>query len=189
MYYDERSRLIVREEVQNERTNTIVKKTHWWRNEWDGTDTVVFIHRDPRDVVISQIYYRSQQPTDKVMRGTISQICERYEGYVREWLADTNAVPVRYEWLHQRPVRELQKVCLKIFGAERSERELKELVDRHAFKKWSAKFPHSMRKGVIGDWTSHYNRAHGKLIDNCLGKFMMDMGYISSRDWWKALPE
>ena len=48
---------------------------------------------------------------------------------------------------------------------------------------------HFFRKGIMGDWKNHFNRAHGEFMDDLLGEFMLEQEYIEDREWWKNLPE
>jgi hypothetical protein len=176
------------------RGGCLIKKTHWQHKEWDGTDLVVFVQRDPRDVAISQLFYRSHEPTDKMISSTIlglRELNERaigIEKFVRQWLADARVCHTSYELLHKQPKIELQKFSRYINNTNQPEDRIDQIIARQSFKQWANKYPHSMRKGVVGDWRNFYKQEHAKLIDDVLGDFMMDMGYITDRNWWKDIP-
>jgi hypothetical protein len=178
---------------QTGRGGHVVKKTHWRHEQWDGKELAVFIHRDPRDVMISQMFFRKIQPSDQVVTNIINGLREQnervigIEKFVNQWLADERVVHTRYEWLHSQPIDELQKFSQYILGKQQGERRLRNILGRQAFSKWKPVFPGSMKKGVVGEWKNHYKRHHGKLIDSFLGEFMLELGYIEDRDWWKNL--
>jgi hypothetical protein len=163
--------------------NYLVIKTHWQHHEWGGKDKLVFIQRDPRDVVMSLLFYRAQLPTNEVISETIKQICGNYENYIRPWLACDRAAKTKYELLHTQPIAELQKFSIAIIGRPQKEEKITAILNRQAFKKWKGQFPHSMRKGIIGDWKTYFKQQHKEQIADCLNQLMLDTGYIDDINW------
>lgn len=183
----------------------IVRKTHMTYPEFDerlggrgyhGPCKVVFIQRDPRDVICSQIHYRSQQHTDEIIMATIEEklddadVRSSYEDWIREWLeADCVDYRTRYEWLHADPVGELHRMHCAITGNTLAEGIIRNIVLRQSFDRLKPAYPHSMWRGKVGTWKRYFKRRHAKRMDEILGAFMLDQGYIPDRDWWKAVPE
>ena len=44
------------------------------------------------------------------------------------------------------------------------------------------------RKGVVGDWKSHFTRADGELFDSIAGKQLVSLGYEKDSSWVQGLP-
>jgi hypothetical protein len=171
---------------------------------------VIFLQRDPRDVTISQMYYRRLKPTDDNITLTIwsnrrpapdrapeeFKDMNIYEAWVRSYTRhpDRYDLEVRYERLKEREVEELQRILIAIRGKPLHPNIARAKWARHSFanvKRWgpSAHTQHSMRKGISGDWRNHFKRHHGKLFAEGFNDLMLELGYIDDPDWWKALPE
>jgi len=182
----------------------VVRKTHWLCDQWSGDGQIVLVQRDPRDVATSALFYRNLEPTTKNMRGVVKWMCSdirdqpdkymmfheagHYEKFHRCWFLNDRVIKTKYESWQSQPIVELRRVGIALTGEARPDWQLQEIVQRQAFERWSHKFGHSMRRGVSGDWKNYFNKETGQMINDCLGEFMMDMGYIDSTDWWKDLP-
>lgn len=180
----------------------IIRKTHWRPDQWeeggDG-DKVVFIQRDPRDVPVSAMYYRSLLPTDEYLMNVIKTLCTmqtalgkyaifygcNYETFVRTWLTYP-IVHTRYEDLHALGGLELCRIVAEL-GIEVSIKDCEAAFDRQRFDRHKMNYPHSMRKGIVGDWRNHYRREHGEMLTSCLGELMIEQGYIDDLNWWREL--
>jgi hypothetical protein len=44
------------------------------------------------------------------------------------------------------------------------------------------------RKGIVGDWKTHFTRTDGELFDSICGQALIDLGYESDRSWIDELP-
>lgn len=45
------------------------------------------------------------------------------------------------------------------------------------------------RKGIVGDWKSHFTIADGRLFDSICGQQLVSLGYEANRDWLTSLPQ
>jgi hypothetical protein len=45
------------------------------------------------------------------------------------------------------------------------------------------------RKGVVGDWKSHFTKKDGTLFDSICGQQLVQLGFESDRSWVDGLPE
>jgi len=191
------------------RDDIVIRKIHWSKEEFDsgehyngtqGNDVrVIFIQRDPRDVAVSAMYYRRVQPnlisvikTIEVGRGIMPPEEFRiyhnagwYEHFVKEWLGNAN-FHLRYEDLH-RNIDVLRNAIMALTDDGISYDEINAALDRQSFSKHVANYKHAMRKGIVGDWKNHFTKESGELMDDLLGEFMLDHGYIHSRGWWRNL--
>jgi hypothetical protein len=192
----------------------VIRKTHFKRPQWKLKKPIVFIQRDPRDIAVSAWHYRrlENEPTGLIsvlggmtgegtkgwsmdgkhepgwaVTGEPKQIL--YLIWVEPWLKDPGVVKTRYEDLHEHPILELTRIVRELTGKTLTIQEAKAAHAHVLFGKWLKHFPHSMRKGVAGDWKNHFKRLHGKYVNDYFGDFMIKQGYIDDKDWWSKLPE
>lgn len=165
-----------------------IVKTHWQNYEYSLDDhRLVLTQRDPRDIAISAMYYRKQEPTDKNLMGALEVLIATYEPFLRGWLdSGKYDVLTRYEELTD-PF-ELSRIVFVLTGTTLSLKRVEESMGRQAFSALASRFPHSMRKGIVGDWKNHFKKEHGEYITEHLGQLMLEQGYIKDLDWWKELP-
>jgi len=185
----------------------VVRKTHLRSEEWDGNGKMVFIQRDPRDVAVAAMFYWSHvvSPSNAGLTRVINSMTRKdwqvhphfiviyhnagaYKDFVRGWMQDDRAIKTRYELLHTRWKEELRRIVKEITGVRCSGNHIERSYKRQRFDRWASKYPHSMRKGVVGDWKNYFRRNHGKLMAEHLNGLMLEQNYITSPDWWKELP-
>lgn len=183
----------------------LIRKTHMTWTEYEdelagegyyGPCKRIFIQRDPRDVICSQIHYRQHKFTDKTIMSTIEEkrtgvgARSKYEDWIRGWLGPGRAdFLTRFEWLHQDTVGELEKIHAAITGRTIARGIVENIVKRQSFARLKPLYPHSMWRGEVGTWRRYFKQHHARLMDEILGDFMLDQGYIPDRDWWKEVSE
>ena len=183
--------------------NYVVRKTHWYACEYSGEgyhgkpSKIIWIQRDPRDMTVSMMFYRSVQPDlirvmDSFARDRPHKVvgAHGYRSFMESWLkAKTYDYLTHYELLHSQPLVELRNISKAIFGKPLDDEYLDGVYYRQRFDRWAWRYEHSMRKGVAGDWKKHFKQEHGKYITEAIGDLMMSQGYIDDLDWWKELPK
>lgn len=106
------------------------------------------------------------------------------------------AILVRYEDLVQETGAEFRRV-LAFLGLEAPGRLVDAIVRRNAFARLTVgrriwrrprrpgeEDPRShFRKGVVGDWRSHFGPEHIQRCKTILGQVLVDLGYETSHDW------
>ena len=106
------------------------------------------------------------------------------------------AILVRYEDLVQETHTELRRV-LKFLGLEAPDRLVEAIVRRNAFARltvgrrfWQRprrpgeEDPRShFRKGIVGDWRSHFEAMHVQRCKAILGEVLVELGYETNQDW------
>ena len=193
----------------------LVRKAHVTGWEADNAviherGTVIWLHRDPRDVTISQMYFRRKKPIEEnVTRVIWSNMRPPPEIAPAEykdmpimsaWIysywdhPERYDIEARYEWLHERGVEELQRLVEAITGERMNPKVAERKWKRHQFqsvKNWGPKMhtEGSMRKGVVGDWRNHFKRHHGELFAKGFNDLLLEVEYEDDLDWWKELPE
>jgi len=165
---------------------------------------IIFLQRDPRDVAVSQWYFRGRKGSfEDNARVMFSPVPITYEQWVgswvdahNKWLLSPNGrhiVTTRYEDLHSKSIDELCKVYHYITGLYCNPHYLTDVWQRHSFDtmreylKRPDGYDRITRKGQVGDWRNHFTKEFAQEFDKHLGKFMLDQGYIESRDWWKEI--
>lgn len=169
---------------------------------------VVFIVRDPRDIVVSAAHYY-RQPVDEIIlwmaegRGSLRALGP-YADYLEKWLYFLKACGgalVKYEELADDPVWPLYFLCktLAIFpvhdylqvAARQSFAARQAVVEQRgdAMPMGKEFNQHFLRKGVAGDWRNVLNRAQGARMQELFGGTMSFLGYVDEINWWEALPQ
>lgn len=181
----------------------VVRKTHFYAHQYSGIGyskkpaKMVWIQRDPRDMAVSVMFYRRVQPD---MMSVLKSVFQNqhipgvpvigYRWFMEGWLDSISCtVATRYEALQENGPRELRRIYKAVTGKRLSKEESEEVIHRQRFDRWKSRYPHSMRKGVSGDWHDWFNRKYGAYLTGCVGDIMLSQGYIDDMDWWKELPE
>ena len=68
-------------------------------------------------------------------------------------------------------------------GEEVSDEKLNRVIERQRFDAWKSKYPHSMRKGIIGDWRNYFTSPEAELMESLYGKEIRLLGYESDDSW------
>ena len=165
-----------------------------------------FIYRDPRDLLISQVFFATDMHEEhgmhayynslpdfgerlKVAITGIDQdnlkmvsVKQRYEG-VFEWLEQKNAMCIRFEDLiNNRDVTlnamldEVEKTGYKIPTPR--EKALSILVEAIQPKK-----SHTFRSGKTGGWKEHFTEEHKKIFKDVAGDLLVRLNYENNNDW------
>jgi hypothetical protein len=165
-----------------------------------------FIYRDPRDMLVSQVffasdlyeehgmhaYYRSLPDFGARLNVAIAgidqdearmvSVRQRYEG-VLNWLEQANVLCVRYEDLVNQRVFTLGTMLDQVertgyrIPMERS-RALTALVG--AIQPGRS---HTFRSGRTGDWKEHFSDSHKRLFKEVAGDLLVRLGYEQNNDW------
>lgn len=184
------------------RSGYIIIKTHWQVDEWNNSGKVVFIERDPRDVAVSAMFYRDTD-LDTAIEGLVSTVPYNdtlhiyhrpgeYEQFVRGWQNRTdsrNVLGIKYRHLHRMPEWNLQRIILLLTKNLLPLKDIKSAYNRQLFTHHAPMYTHSMRKGIVGDWSNYFRRSHGRTLTNHLGQLMIEGKYITDLQWWESLPE
>ena len=165
-----------------------------------------FIYRDPRDMLISQVffatdmyeehgmhaYYKSLPDFGARLRVAITgierdglrmvSVKKRYEG-VFQWLEQKNVLCIRFEDLINKRdatlnamLAEVEKTGYRIPTPR--EKALSVLVEAIQPKK-----SHTFRSGKTGGWRDHFTDDHKKLFKDVAGDLLVRLGYETSNDW------
>lgn len=165
-----------------------------------------FIYRDPRDMLISQVffatdmheehgmhaYYKSLPDFGARLKVAITgigrdglkmvSVKQRYEG-VFAWLEQKNVMCIRFEDLINNRdaillamLDEVEKMGCQIPTPR--DKALSILVDAIQPRK-----SHTFRSGKTGGWKEHFNEEHKKLFKDVAGDLLVRLGYEENNDW------
>ncbi|WKZ36443.1 MAG: sulfotransferase domain-containing protein [Anaerolineales bacterium] len=165
-----------------------------------------FIYRDPRDMLISQVffatdmheehgmhaYYKSLPDFGARLKVAITgigrdglkmvSVKQRYEG-VFAWLEQKNVMCIRFEDLINNRdaillamLDEVEKTGCQIPTPR--DKALSILVDAIQPRK-----SHTFRSGKTGGWKEHFNEEHKKLFKDVAGDLLVRLGYEENNDW------
>jgi len=151
---------------------------------------VVMSQRDPRDIVVSAMFYRKTTDLEAAIDVMIQS---QYVEWVGSWVAPLEAlkcklVKTSYENLHARPVGQLRNIVFEVSGETLSNERIKEAIERQSFENMVIQLKgdrHFMRKGIVGDWRNHFTRGLARKFNDHFGQFMLEQGYVDSLEWWK----
>ena len=165
-----------------------------------------FIYRDPRDLLISQVFFATDMYEEHEMHGYynslpdfgerlkiaitgidrdglyMASVKQRYEG-VFKWLEQKNMLCIRFEDLINNRdatldamLDEVEKTGHKIPTPR--ERALSILVQAIQPNK-----SHTFRSGKTGAWKEHFKEEHKKLFKDVAEDLLVKLGYEKNNDW------
>ncbi|MDK1082293.1 MAG: sulfotransferase domain-containing protein, partial [Anaerolineae bacterium] len=165
-----------------------------------------FVYRDPRDLLVSQVYYATEMHENhgmhkfykslpdfgerlKIAITGIDQeglkmvsVKQRYAS-VFEWLKQPYVMCIRFEDLiNNRYVTlnvmldEIEKTSYEI--PTQREKALSILVDAIQPKK-----SHTFRSGITGSWSEHFTDEHKGLFIDIAGDLLVRLGYEKNNNW------
>jgi hypothetical protein len=153
---------------------------------------VILTQRDPRDVVVSAMFYRKTTDLDAAIDQMIKS---NYVGWLESWKPPRGEPPLQvsvmhtsYEHLQFDPIPSLRGIIEELTGVWQRDDRINEALDRQSFPNMTRQLHndrHFMRKGVVGDWRNHFNREQAKYFNEHFGAFMMRQGYVDDLEWWK----
>jgi hypothetical protein len=166
-----------------------------------------FIHRDPRDVLVSHVFYATDMHTGHGMHkhytqqlstmeqrinaaiqgvdtpdAQLSPIRAKYEHYLG-WLEQPQVLPLRFEdlILDRRPAigRILDHLAARGFEPQPPREEAIDTLAGAIAPKASGTF----RKGQPGEWREHFTPENIQLFKVATGDLLLRLGYETTASW------
>ena len=165
-----------------------------------------FIYRDPRDMLVSQVFFATNMHEDHGMHAFYNSlpdfgerlkvaitgidrdglkmvsVKQRYEG-VFQWLEQPGVMCIRFEDLIEKRdatlsvmLDEVEKTSYKIPTPR--EKALEILVEAIQPKK-----SHTFRSGKTGGWREHFTDEHKILFKDVAGDLLFRLGYEENNNW------
>jgi len=182
-------------------------KTHSYPIGFDdqGPVRLVSVYRDPRDVIASSIFYLAHLDADRGGWGNdFAALSEtnRVKHFIRNgefaisrleaWYKTPGIFQVSYEDLKLDPEGELRRVQEHL-DLPVDPKSITKIIERHSFKRRAGRAAGNadagafLRKGVTGDWLSHFDEEAVTLFKTHDGgrwnQLLLEMGYEQNPDW------
>ena len=171
---------------------------------------IVFIIRDPRDVVVSHAFYVTRldrhylhKRYNNVFHSKEERIMASIAGFAADgwgpgldpinsqledyagWLVDEHTHACRFEDLigpngGGDPL--VQRMAIDKFAKYVDRPISEEEINRISNCIWTPK-SNTFRKGVIGDWKNHFNDEHKIMFKKIAGQHLISMGYETDFNW------
>lgn len=162
-----------------------------------------FVYRDPRDRIISHIFYASDIHEGHAMRdyyrqiesmeqkindtirgvpGLIENVTAAYESYLG-WFDVPSVLKIRFEDLVNDKRQTIDKLLdhltrheveLAVERNEAIERLVEEMAPKHS---------PTFRAGKSGGWRKHFTEANKEIFKEVAGDLLIQLGYESSYEW------
>lgn len=173
-----------------------------------------WVCRDPRDIFTSQFF--SITYSHKIINESHGRTREKLQGMpeaealdfffrevypigdaghpyytaMRSWLKcrDKRVLLLTYEEIFSEKQLEVARKLLRHYRLRFTNRELKELLEKHSFtnyqgrEKKSGKEAH-YRKGQSGDWRNYFTDEHKEMMKNAAGDVLKKLGYEKDDNW------
>lgn len=165
-----------------------------------------FIYRDPRDMLVSQVffatdmheehgmhaYYKSLPDFGARLKVAITgidrdglymvSVKQRYEG-VFEWLAQKHVLCVRFEDLINERDSTLNKMLDEVEKTGYKIPAPRAKAISILAKAIQPGRSHTFRSGKTGGWREHFTEEHKKLFKDVAGNLLAELGYEKNNDW------
>jgi hypothetical protein len=114
--------------------------------------------------------------------------------FVRRWHGRKDAIHVRYEDLRRDTVGELRRIVFGLTGERLSPPTAGTIAEEFSFERQAGRQPGEenkrsfLRKGVVGDWHSHFSPEARETFDRYAGDELILLGYEHDRAWVRGAP-
>jgi len=183
-----------------------------WQRLAGKSDRLVFVKRDPRDIIFSWIYSLTYSHPDRTQhkarraslreaspKERLNMACQAAANFARgmveyEESKDPKIYVTSYEALMKDSLGEFNRI-IEFAGWPVQKQTLAHSVKINSFEAQSGRRPGEQnifshfRKGVPGDWKNHLSRAAAKEFEALIPGILRRLGYAASDDWWRELAE
>jgi hypothetical protein len=164
-----------------------------------------FIFRDPRDVVVSHVfyvtemearhvhhaYYQSLPNFDARLKASIlgrpdtdiefPNIADRFAPYL-DWLDQPNVLTIHFEDLINDRVQALTRIMDHFLARVPLQSPRQLILDSLESAINPTKSP-TFRSGKTGEWKKHFTNEHKKIFKDVAGDLLVKLGYEKDHDW------
>ncbi|WP_259129482.1 sulfotransferase domain-containing protein [Salinibacter ruber] len=162
------------------------------------------MYRDLRDVAVSHYFYVRRTPwhpeyseykelsVTEGLRHFGETLLPEFGHWISTWNANRNSklsLALRYEDLLDDTKAHFRRVASH-FGLDDAKESVREIVDAHRFENVTGGRSRGeqdaesfARKGVAGDWRSHFTDDLRRLYKKEIGDLLIDLGYEEGTNW------
>ncbi len=164
-----------------------------------------FIFRDPRDVVVSHVfyvtdmearhvhhdYYQSLPDFDSRLKVSIlgrpdagiefPNIADRFEPYL-DWLDRKEVLTIHFEDLIHARAATLTNIMDHLLSRVPLQTSRQLILDALETSINPKKSP-TFRSGKTGEWKKHFTKEHKKIFKEVAGNLLIKLGYEKNNDW------
>ena len=164
-----------------------------------------FIFRDPRDVVVSHVFYVTEMETRHVHHAyyqslpdfnarlkvsilgrpdsniEFSNIADRFAPYLG-WLDQPSVLTIHFEDLTQDRVQALNRIIDHFLARIPLQTSRQLILDSLESSINPTKSP-TFRSGKTGEWRKYFTAEHKKIFKDCAGDLLIKLGYEQNHDW------
>jgi len=148
-----------------------------------------FIFRDPRDVVVSHVFYVTEMESRHVHHAyyqslpdfEFPNIADRFALYL-DWLNHSEVLTIHFEDLINDRAVTLTRIMDHYLAraALHSPRQL--ILDSLESSINPSRSP-TFRSGKTGEWKKHFTEEHKKIFKDVAGDLLIRLGYEKDNDW------
>lgn len=166
-----------------------------------------FIYRDPRDLLVSQVYYATDIYVDHALHeyyNRLPNMDERLKAVIKgiyedekvnrpgiadqyarfmAWLNFPAVMPVRFEDLIQNRTQTIYAMLDHLETAGYIIPFDRQTAIEKIMLAIDPKHSPTFRKGVVGDWRAHFTDEHKRLFKETAGDLLIQLGYEQNNDW------
>lgn len=180
---------------------TPVNQTYLSREDWAS----YFIYRDPRDLLISHIYYAVDMNPKHAMHTyyqslsmeerihtaiqgldqdglRLPDVRTRYERMLG-WLDCPHVMPIKYEQLVQERESMLEAILAHFEAAGGKLSVERPAAISTLLAAMDPKKSPTFRKGKTGAWQEHFSQENKRLFKEITGDLLVRLGYEKNNDW------
>ena len=113
-----------------------------------------------------------------------------WKDHVEQWVCNRqHVVKVSYEELRRDCVAALSRIIPEHVEGSVDRSKIAEIVEKFNFANQTGRQPGSqdassfLRKGVVGDWTNHFDEEAARIFDQYAGDLLIRLGYESDHSW------
>jgi hypothetical protein len=170
-------------------------------------NATIFIYRDPRDMLVSHVYYAVDMNPDHGMHhhytenlktmeerinaaiqgvtepgSELASVRQRYDSYIG-WLDRSEVLSLRFEDLIQKREAALNRILDHLVAHSAFIKHPREKAIAYLKSAITPGKSGTFRKGIPGDWRTHFTESNKALFKRVAGDLLVELGYENGADW------
>jgi hypothetical protein len=172
----------------------------------------LFIYRDPRDMLISYVFYVKEIAPEHELRNyflhvlgsdeerimklitgfhyqeenlTYGDLTLHYQPFL-PWIEDKGTLALRFEDLvssNECKEQTISRIADYLWHDSTFDQYNKEVLRKRMLENIRPSRSGTFRKGVSGDWKNYFTAQHKSVFKEVAGQLLIDLGYEKDMDW------